>query len=342
MTALNGPNHHKPWTADEFTAAVDGLDPILLKVAATLGISDGIAAGNNSVSRLASALGCEPDALARLMKSLTVRGVLTEREDESFDLGEYGTLLLDSHPSGLRRWLTADGPGARLDKALSALIDSVRDGNASYPGVHGSGFYDDAATPTENGTTFNGLRAEHGGIIAGQLAKIPIWGQVEHVVDVGGGEGQLIVALLAAHPHLHGTLIDLESAVEAARIRLVSAGMLSRCTLIAGSFFDGVPSDADVYVLSNVLHNWNDVNACRILERCQQGHGRLLIVETLVDRIDPRVATSMDLRMLAFCEGKERTTHEFELLLSDTGFELSDVAAVSSELFALSASPVQR
>lgn len=335
-----GQNDKRPWTASEFTAAVDGLDPIVLRVAATLGISDSIAAGHDTTGQLAHALRCEPEGLARIMKYLMVRDVFEECEDERFVLGEYGRLLLDTHPSGLRRWLTTTGPGARLDSALSALTDSIRHGEASYPKIHGNGFYDDAAKPTENGDTFNELRAKHGAVIAEQLACLPLWSQVNHVVDIGGGEGRLISALLTSHPHLHGTLVDLKPAVEAAHVRLHSAGILSRCTLVARSIFDGVPSSADIYVLSNVLHNWSDERVCQILSGCREGRGRVLIVEALVDRIDQRVATSMDLRMLAFCGGKERTTGEFESLLRTERFKPSEIVAVSAELFAIAASPV--
>ncbi|UAL30436.1 hypothetical protein K8W59_02610 [Nocardioides rotundus] len=340
MSVDDGEHNHRPWTPDEFAAAIDGLDSILIRTAATLGISDHILAGRDNVELLSETLGCDPEAFSRLLRYLCSRGVYREVEGGRLALREYGMLLLDSHPGGLRRWLTTTGPGGRLDAALYAMNEAIRDGVASYPRVHGRGFYEHAAIPSENGRTFHELRADHAKSIAEQLASLPVWNQINHVVDVGGGEGVLLAAILGAHPHLRGTVIDLETAIEGAYSRLRIAGVLARCELHAGSFFERLPAPADIYMLSNVLHNWDDSAARQILRRCRETQSCLLIVEALVDRIDPRVATSMDLRMLAFCGGKERTRDEFEALLHGQGFKVSSVTAVNSELFAIFATPV--
>ncbi|ACZ21384.1 O-methyltransferase [Sanguibacter keddieii DSM 10542] len=327
-----------PWTPAEFSGAVDGLDSIAVRLAATFRIPDRISEGCETVDQIARTLAVDPEALGRVVRYLTARGMFAEN-DGVITLGEYGRTLLDADPSGLRRWLTADGPGARLDASLLALAQSVEHGGSNYSATHGVDLYEDAATPAQNGDTFNSLRAEHCAAIARGVVRLRLWKGSGHVADLGGGEGQLIASLLTTHPRLRGTLLDLPPAIESARARLESAGVISRCTMVAGSFFDELPFAADIYVLSNVLHNWDDEHARRILRRCRARAGGVLIVETLADRVAARGATSMDLRMLAFCGGRERTTDEYELLLRAERFEVTNIEKITSELWAIAAQP---
>jgi hypothetical protein len=149
------------------------------------------------------------------------------------------------------------------------------------------------------------------------------------LVDVGGGHGHLLAALLQANPRLHGVLFDRPSTVAALHDDLRAPGVAERVEVVAGSFFDRVPAGADAYVLKFVLHDWDDESAEQILRRLRETvptHGRLLVVEYVLSRAtDFPAATLLDLEMLADQVGRERTEDEFRVLLSGTGFELTDV-----------------
>ena len=154
------------------------------------------------------------------------------------------------------------------------------------------------------------------------------------VVDVGGGNGTLLGALLAANPGLRGTIFDLPSGVAGARPHLEAAGLADRCEVVSGDFFaDPLPSGGDAYVLKSVIHDWNDDRSRAILENCRRAmpaHGRLLIIEPVVPaKVDGSPAHRMmvlsDLNMLAVTGGRERTEPEFGVLLASAGFRLERV-----------------
>jgi hypothetical protein len=150
------------------------------------------------------------------------------------------------------------------------------------------------------------------------------------LVDVGGGHGHMLAALLHANPRLHGVLFDRPSTVAALHDNLRAPGVAERVEVVAGSFFDRVPPGADAYVLKLVLHDWDDESAGRILSRLREAvpaHGRLLVVDRVLSRTtDLPAAALVDLVMLKNHAGRERTEDEFRALLSGAGFELTHVA----------------
>jgi SAM-dependent methyltransferase len=151
------------------------------------------------------------------------------------------------------------------------------------------------------------------------------WGSLTHVVDVGGGNG----ALLTEHPTLRGTLVDLPKPAEAARRAFAAAGLADRADVVAGSFFDPLPSGADAYLLSDVLHDWDDGDAKAILRRCAEAagdRGKILVIgEYGPDGESPSTAT--DLRMFVFLNGHERRVSEVAALAGDCGLRLASTHA---------------
>ncbi len=170
-------------------------------------------------------------------------------------------------------------------------------------------------------------------MVADEVTTAYDWSDVRRVVDVGGGTGTLLAALLAKYPTLLGTLVDLPSSVEAARRNLDAAGLSDRCTFFPGSFFaprhpmDWRPS-GDVYVLSRILHDWNDDDASAILRRCAEAAGsagRVLVIEQLVATSETSsMTTTMDLRMLAVFGGQERSLDEYRTLAAAAGLSLQE------------------
>jgi 2-polyprenyl-3-methyl-5-hydroxy-6-metoxy-1,4-benzoquinol methylase len=318
----------------EFSEAVSGLAPIVLRAAATLRLADHIAAGHDTVPNLAAHIAADPELLARVLRFLTARGVFDETGQDTYALTPLSVILLDGHPSQLRAWLDETGIGARMDDATRGLLNAIRTGQPQYTELHGNSYYEDLAEYAQ-GPNFDTLRHTHAESYVTELLQAHPWNNNEHVVDVGGGTGALLEALMRAHPRLRTTLVDLPDAVSAAAARLHTAGYGSRFTPAPGSFFDSLPPGADVYTLVNVLHNWNDEQATTILRRCAEScrpGSTVIVVERLTDETDPRVITSMDLRMFLFLGGKERCLDEFKSIAATAGLDCFSSATTRAGL----------
>jgi hypothetical protein len=314
----------KDEAADLWTMASMGT-PMAIRVAATLGLADHVADGVGTAAELARVVKADPDALERLLRYLSVRGLLSREESGGYTLTALGEPLRDDHPSGVRRLLDIEGFG-RGELAFVKLLHSVRTGEAAFPELYGHTLWEDLAADSRLAEAFNGslgddVAARSPGIVSGYD-----WGSLGHVVDVGGGNGSLLIALLTEYPSLRGTLVDLPGTAEAARPALAAAGLADRCDIAPGSFFDPLPPGAGGYVLSLVIHNWSDRDAGVILRRCAQAAGAggsVFIVESIGTGGEGH--TGMDLRMLVVCGGKARGTGEIASLAADSGLRLAEV-----------------
>jgi ubiquinone/menaquinone biosynthesis C-methylase UbiE len=145
------------------------------------------------------------------------------------------------------------------------------------------------------------------------------------VVDVGGGHGVMAISILKAFPESRGVVYDLETVIEGARRDIAAAGLSTRCDAVAGDFFTAVPPGGDLYILSQVLHDWDDVRSLAILRNCHRAmldHGRLLVVEMVVSGQQSPLAALSDVHMMVVTGGRERTEREYQDLLDRSGFEL--------------------
>ncbi len=301
--------------ADDLARHADLLTPMAIRVAATLRIADHIASGSRTAAELAEAAGADADAVARLMRHLVAEGIF----GEGYSLGPHGADLLAG--ARLRGLLDIESALGRGDLAFAHLLHTVRTGEPAYPVAWGRSFWDDAADPARAGQY-----DEHMGHDAGQWAADVLaacdWGRFSHVVDVGGGDGTLLGALLGAHRGLKGTVLEQAGTAERARAKL--AGFGDRARALAGSFFDPLPAGGDAYVLCAVLHDWPDADATRILDRCREAaapDGRVLVVEH-TGAVGEAPSTAMDLRMLVFFGGRERTAVEIAALAAPVGLGL--------------------
>jgi hypothetical protein len=294
-----------------------------VRVAATLRIADHVAAGRTTTAELAEAVGAHVDALDRLLRYLAARRVLSRDSDGRYALTSLGDALRDDHPAGLRAGLDIDGIG-RADLAFVQLLHSVRTGQAGFPRQFGRAFWDDLAADPARTAAFNtymgsDVPARSRAILGGYD-----WGSLDHVVDVGGGNGSLMVSMLTAYPSLRGTVLDLPETADAARKALTAAGLAHRGDVVGSSFFDPLPAGAGGYVLSLIVHDWDDDAARAILRRCAEAAGTtgsVFVVENIgADGESPH--TGMDLRMLVLYGGKERGVAELAALAGDCGLRL--------------------
>ena len=170
------------------------------------------------------------------------------------------------------------------------------------------------------------------------------FGRFGTVVDVGGGRGMLLAAVLARYPSVDGVLFDQPDVVAGAHELLSTTGVSPRCRVVGGSFFDAVPDGGDAYLLKSVIHDWPDAESVEILRTCRRAmpaHGRLLLVEQLLDGSPDPVRTAFsDLTMLVMAGGQERTTDEYHSLLAAAGFDLTRTVPTGSDVFMIEAVPL--
>jgi hypothetical protein len=296
-------------------------------------------AGTDIVT-LAQAVGAHPDSLARLLRYLEMLDVVAQGRD-GYRLTDLGALLREDDPHSMRPLaLMYGGPFYR---SFAGLGYAVRTGKEAFEHLFGASHFDHFAQDPELADLFDRSMAAssrmfdpvpgHPVLTAAAEASAATEANEANeasgpktVVDIAGGTGQLLGRILTAHPRLHGVLLERPHAVQAARQSLDAAGCGERCTYRAGDFAD-VPSGGDVYVLSRVLHDWDDDRCREILRHCARAmhaDADLLIVERLLPTDgSASLATAWDLHMMCNVGGRERTADHYARLLSDTGFELA-------------------
>ena len=225
--------------------------------------------------------------------------------------------------------------------AWARLLDAVRTGRPSFELVFGAPRFDWLAQNPEAAALFQAAMVALGGDVIEPIATGYDFGDLGVVVDVGGGHGGLLSAILAHHPGVKGILFDLPEGIAAASAGL--GGPLPRCELVAGNFFESVPEGADVYLMKKVLHDWSDDDAVRILINCRRAMapgGRVLVAETLVppgNTADP--IKVMDVNMLVVTGGRERTADEFAALFARADLAAGRILPTGSRISIIEAFP---
>jgi O-methyltransferase/methyltransferase family protein len=291
-----------------------------------LGIPELVTERPRSVSELADASGANPDALRRALRALASLGIFEQAEGVVRHT-ELSELLRRDAPSSI------EGQ-ARLFSGFqyatwADAFETFRTGEPAFARVHGKPMFDWFDDHPDEADTFNRAMEQRG---VGR--RTPLlerdWSRERTVVDVGGGTGATLTALLAAHPHLSGTIVDLEHARAGAEAAIAAAGLGDRCAFVAGSFFEELPAGADAYVLSAILHDWSDERASAILRTCRAAmrpDARLFLVEAVIaPGDDPDWMKLLDLHMLVALGGRERSEDEWRDLLTANGFRLEPLA----------------
>ncbi|WP_246106958.1 acetylserotonin O-methyltransferase [Pseudonocardia kunmingensis] len=304
--------------------------PMALRVAVTLGLPDRLHGDGAAVAQVAAELDVSAQALDLLLGHLATLGIV-ERAPAGYRTTGYGAALCVDAGNGLTNFLHLDMAGGRAEMAFVELLHSITTGAAAYPRRFGQDFWADLRRHPHLRESFDQqmtdrLREQVPQIVAGHD-----WGRYPTVVDVGGGRGTLLAAILAAYPGVRGHLVDLEPTAAGARRTFEAHRVADRARVTAGSFFDPLPHGADAYLLCDILHDWGDDDAHRILGRCVEAvspTGRVLVVEPVGGR---RAATEFDLAMLAIFGGRERRVDEFHALASVHGLVLDVVTDLSDQ-----------
>lgn len=307
-------------------ALADLTTPMAVRVAATLRVADHLAAGRRRAADIARVAGADADALDRLMRHLVTIGLLT-RDGEEYRTTAIGDRLRTDHSGSRRQWLDNGAAIGRGDLSFVDLEHSVRTGRPAYRARYGRSFWADLESDPELARTFDETMGHHVQLDMEGLEHAYDWSRVGHVVDVGGGDGTMATRLLRTHGSLRVTVVDLAGPTEAAARALRREGLTSRAEVVAQSFFDPLPAGADAYLLSAVIHDWDDDDAVAILRRCVEAAGAtgtVLVVEAVgVD--DETPDTTMDLRMLVYVGGRERGLSALTAVALRAGLRLTGV-----------------
>jgi hypothetical protein len=303
----------------------------VIYVAAELGIAELLRNGGQSLSELAEATGADRHALGRLLIALSTVGLCSRIGEDRYALTEIGAALDGSAEKSFKAWAIFEGD--MLFKSWHGMLESVMTGKtaAQLLGV-GSSFDLMARTPANVGL-FNAAMADLTRFVTPNILGAYDFSRIKHLMDVGGGSGELIGAVAREYPHIQATVFDLPRCTEAANHHLQRVGVSGRVRFVSGDFFEDVPKLADAIILKSVVHDWNDERSSVILGNCRRAlpeNATLLLVERIMPAspgtgVEDRAHALSDLNMLRGPGGCERTEQQYRQLLNGSGFHLSAV-----------------
>lgn len=318
---------------DEKAAAADLMQMVngyqvsqAICVGATLGIADHLTNGPRSSDELAAATGTHPQSLYRLLRALASVGVLHEGAERRFALTNLGTCLRSDAEHSVAPWARMVGRAYYRD-AWTELLHSVRTGENAFAHAHGTGVWQYRIDHPEESVIFDQAMSSFVPAVAAAVLAAYDFGGFDVVMDVGGGQGALIAAILARNPRQRGILFDQPQVVDGAGPLLRSASVADRCEVVGGDFFVSVPEGADAHVMKWILHDWDDERSIAVLKTCRRAirpEGTLVVLEAvLAPPNEGARAKFADLNMLAVPGGQERTEEEFARLFAAAGFRLT-------------------
>ena len=314
-----------------------------ITAAADLRVADALSGGPLPLDELAAKVGANPDALRRLLRVLISRGIFLRRDDDRYELNPMAQLLRSDGPvsmAAMARFI-----GARQHREhWSLLTQAIRSGDAAVPALRGKGFFDYLGDEPEFGQIFNDAMTSLSGATIGPVIDAYDFTPYRTIVDVAGGHGRLLAAILGSAPDARGVLYDLPEVIAGAETLFREAGVAERVQLAEGSFFDSVPAGGDAYLLKNIIHDWDDEPSVQILRNVRSaaatGAALLLLEAVVPDDDSESTAKLTDMEMLLINNGRERTAGEYRRLLDEAGFRLTRVVDTSSRFSIIEARAV--
>lgn len=304
-----------------------------VSVAAQFRLADQLIDGPRSADEIAATLGLHPRALYRLMRALAGAGVFAEDAEKRFSLTPLSELLRSDAPESLRAFAAFQADGVNF-QTWAELPYSVRTGERAFDHLFGMPAFPWLAQNQAEGQVFHDAMTSMSlGSAQSVVAGYDFTG-INKLVDVGGGHGQLLAAILKQYPALQGVLYDAPPVVAAAPAVMAANGVTERCEIVGGDFFASAPAGGDAYILKHIIHDWSDDECVTILGHCRDGMsagGKVLIVEMVVPEPNvPGVSKFLDLQMLLWLSGCERTASEYRALLERAGFAFTRMVPTPS------------
>jgi hypothetical protein len=313
-----------------------------LHVATELGIADLLKDGPLTVEELAAQTGAHRESLYRLLRTLAAQGIFAEDEQGRFVTTPAATLLQHGvMRDGVLLCGEVTGDGSWWN-AVGALRHSIMTGEPAFEHQHGMGFFDYVSARPACGQWFDRGMANFATAENPAIAAAYDFSQCNHIVDVGGGQGGLLAEILKLHPTVQATLFDLPQVIQNPAF-LNAEAFAGRWTTASGDFFASVPAGADAYLLKRILHDWSDDECVRILRSCRAAmhdQARLLVVDAVLPTGNaPHPGKVMDILMMVFAAGRERTEQEIRHLFGQAGLRLSRITMTPSTLAIVEAIP---
>jgi len=301
-------------------------------VAAKLKIADMLTDGPRTVVGLASAAGVQPDGLHRVLRALASIGIFRFREDAVVELTPSAEPLRSDHPDSLRQF--AIMVNEEVYEAFGGLLDSVRGGKPSFDKRFGMPVFQYYDKHPDVAATFHEAMNDWSNWDTPGILEAYDFTQFSSIVDVGGGNGAFLSALLARHPHVSATLFDRPAAIDAARAGL--GGPLPRCQLVEGDMQVDVPKGAELYTIKHVIDGWSDEGAARILSNCRHAmaeDGRVAVLDCVIrPDNEPSFVKFLDLLVMTTTPRRMRLESEYPSLFAASGLRLSRVVPVSDSV----------
>lgn len=313
-----------------------------LYVAAKLGVADVLSEGPKSSDEVASAIGANSRSLARLTRALVHLGILAVNNDGRFRLTRIGATLQSGMPGSMRSIVLT--LGEQHYQAWGKLLDSVTCDKPAFEEIYGQPLFEYLTENSAAARNFNEGMTDLTSQVALATVLAYDFSKSRVVVDIGGGHGVLLESILRSNPSTAGILFDSQQVIAAATPKIGGKSATDRILTFAGDFFESVPHGADLYILKNVLHDWSDDRAVRILKNCRRAmdsNATLLVIEMVLPLSDdPAFGSLLDLNMLVMSGGQERTKNEYSSLLEKSGFRLRQVIPTLAPVSILEAIPL--
>lgn len=303
----------------------------VIHVAVKLGIAELLRDGPRPLGELAKATGADERALGRLLTALSTIGICARAGDNSYALTELGAGLDGEAEQSFKGWAIFEAE--MLAKRWSGLLETVMTGKTAAELQGFSSSFELMGRIPEDVEKFNAAMAELTRLVTPAILRSYDFSGISHLMDVGGGSGELLGAIAQQNRNLRGTVFDLPRCAEAASAHLRQIGVSDRVEFVAGDFFKSVPVIADAIILKSIIHDWSDARSISILRNCREAlpdGGKLLLVERLMPEkpaaTDEDKAHAMsDLNMMRGPGGAERTERQYRELLEQSGFALAAV-----------------
>lgn len=330
MTLTNSPSSEEPPQIALIKMMFGAWISQAIYVVASLGIADLLQNGDKSVADLAQKTDTHPPYLYRILRALACVGIFTEVEPQKFALTDIAKCLQSDVPGSLRALSMMLGDEWNWH-SWGDILSIIKTGKPALNRLYNvENAFEYFAKHPESGKLFNDAMSGFSYNVHTAVVDAYNFSDISTIVDIAGGHGTLISSILTANPSMKGILFDLPSVISGATETLQNKGVLNRCKTISGDFFQSVPLNGDAYILSNIIHDWDDKDCIRILKNIHQSivkNGKLLVVEMVVPPNDiPHLSKLLDLEMLImYPGGRERTKTEFHQLYETAGFHLTRI-----------------
>jgi hypothetical protein len=299
-------------------------------VIAKLGLADHLAGSALTAAELAARVNVRPESLGRVLRLAAFYGLVAEVGDDRFELTPLGRPLCADVEGSVKA--TAIMLGEEHYRAWGSLLHSIKTGEPAFEHIFGSPLFEYMADHPDTQATFDAAMSAGADVFLASIADSYDFSKARVIVDVGGGNGSLSALILNRNPALEAVIYDQPQVLEAADRYLSEAGVRSRCRLVRGNFFESVPEGGDAYMLSNIVHDWDDTRALRILRNCRAAMAPeatvLLLEAVLPEHGIPSAAAMADVNMMVLLTGRERTKKQYASLLEAAGLRLTKVTPI--------------